>query len=98
MSDWRKYIAEGVLLPHLTTDIAVKQTECGMRLDCDARKLLAAALFDPQALQAKLLDLAFDRAAVHQALCVSLSPRSDLAAHQLVAACREAGLLGNFAD
>ena len=30
---------------------------------------------------------------VHTAMCVTLSPRNDIAAHQLVAAARKAGLL-----
>lgn len=75
-------------------DIVIKQTQQGLRLNCPARKLHTAALRNPHALQAQLLDGTFDCPSVHLALCVVLSPRNDIAAHQLVAACRKAGLLG----
>ena len=75
-------------------DVVIKQTQQGLRLNCSARKLHTAALRNPHALQAQLLDGTFDCPSVHLALCVVLSPRNDIAAHQLVAACRKAGLLG----
>lgn len=75
-------------------DVVIKQTQQGLRLNCPARKLHTAALRNPHALQAQLLDGTFDCPSVHLALCVVLSPRNDIAAHQLVAACRKAGLLG----
>ena len=68
----------------------------GNRLGCNARKLVVAALRNPFAVQALLLDGTFDCPSVHLALCVVLSPRNDIAAHQLVAACRKAGLLGSL--
>ena len=75
-------------------DVTIKQTQQGLRLNCNARKLHTAALRNPHALQAQLLDGTFDCPSVHLVLCVVLSPRNDIAAHQLVAACRKAGLLG----
>ena len=75
-------------------EVAIQKTPQGLRLNCPARKLHTAALRNPHALQAQLLDGTFDCPSVHLVLCVVLSPRNDIAAHQLVAACRKAGLLG----
>lgn len=76
------------------SEVLIQKTAQGLRLNCNARKLYIAALRNPHALQAQLLDGTFDCPSVHLALCVVLSPRNDIAAHQLVAACRKAGLLG----
>ena len=77
-------------------EVAIQRTAQGLRLGCNARKLFVAALRNPFAVQALLLDGTFDCPSVHLALCVVLSPRNDIAAHQLVAACRKAGLLGSL--
>ena len=77
-------------------EVAIQRTSQGLRLGCNARKLFVAALRNPFAVQALLLDGTFDCPSVHLALCVVLSPRNDIAAHQLVAACRKAGLLGSL--
>lgn len=76
------------------SEVLIQKTAQGLRLNCNARKLHVAALRNPHALQAQLLDGTFDCPSVHLVLCVVLSPRNDIAAHQLVAACRKAGLLG----
>lgn len=76
------------------SEVLIQKTAQGLRLNCPARKLHTAALRNPHALQAQLLDGTFDCPSVHLALCVVLSPRNDIAAHQLVAVCRKAGLLG----
>ena len=76
------------------SEVLIQKTAQGLRLNCPARKLHTAALRNPHALQAQLLDETFDCPSVHLVLCVVLSPRNDIAAHQLVAACRKAGLLG----
>lgn len=78
----------------VVSEVAIHKTAQGLRLNCPARKLHTAALRNPHALQAQLLDGTFDCPSVHLVLCVVLSPRNDIAAHQLVAACRKAGLLG----
>ena len=78
----------------VVSEVAIHKTAQGLRLNCAARKLHTAALRNPHALQAQLLDGTFDCPSVHLVLCVVLSPRNDIAAHQLVAACRKAGLLG----
>ena len=78
----------------VAAEVLIQKTAQGLRLNCPARKLHTAALRNPHALQAQLLDGTFDCPSVHLALCVVLSPRNDIAAHQLVAACRKAGLLG----
>jgi len=78
------------------TEVLIQKTAQGLRLNCNARRLHAAALRNPHALQAQLLDGTFDCPSVHLVLCVVLSPRNDIAAHQLVAACRKAGLLGTM--
>ena len=77
-------------------EVVIQRTAQGLRLGCHPRKLYAAALRSPHAVQAALLDGTFDCPSVHLALCVVLSPRNDIAAHQLVAACRKAGLLGSL--
>jgi len=77
-------------------EVAIQRTAQGLRLGCHPRKLYAAALRSPHAVQATLLDGTFDCPSVHLTLCVVLSPRNDIAAHQLVAACRKAGLLGSL--
>ena len=77
-------------------EVAIQRTAQGLRLGCHPRKLFVAALRNPFAVQALLLDGTFDCPSVHLALCVVLSPRNDIAAHQLVAACRKAGLLGSL--
>ena len=77
-------------------EVAIQRTAQGLRLGCHPRKLYAAALRSPHAVQAALLDGTFDCPSVHLALCVVLSPRNDIAAHQLVTACRKAGLLGSL--
>ena len=77
-------------------EVAIQRTQQGLRLGCNARKLFVAALRNPFAVQALLLDGTFDCPSVHLGLCVVLSPRNDIAAHQLVAACRKAGLLGSL--
>lgn len=76
------------------SEVLIQKTAQGLRLNCPARKLHTAALRNPHVLQAQLLDGTFDCPSVHLVLCVVLSPRNDIAAHQLVAACRKAGLLG----
>lgn len=78
------------------SEVLIQKTAQGLRLNCNARKLHSAALRNPHALQAQLLDGTFDCPSVHLVLCVVLSPRNDIASHQLVAACRKAGLLGTM--
>lgn len=77
-------------------EVAIRKTDQGLKLSCHPRKLYAAALRSPHAVQALLLDGTFDCPSVHLTLCVVLSQRNDIAAHQLVAACRKAGLLGSL--
>lgn len=57
------------------------------------RRLLGHAIRNPYMVQADILDAVVDFADVHTTMCVTLSPRHDIAAHQLVAAARKAGLL-----
>ena len=59
----------------------------------DAKVLLAQAIRNPAALQVRILDALVDHRDVHMAMCLQLSQRNDVAAHQLLAAARRAGLL-----
>jgi len=59
----------------------------------DSRALLAQAIRNPAALQVRILDALVDYREAHTTMCVQLSQRNDVAAHQLLAAARRAGLL-----
>jgi hypothetical protein len=59
----------------------------------DSRALLAQSIRNPAALQVRILDALVDHKDAHTAMCVQLSQRNDVAAHQLLAAARRAGLL-----
>lgn len=59
----------------------------------DAKRLLAIAVRSPFAVQAALLDALVDYPEQHTILTATLSPRNDVAAHQLLAAARKARLL-----
>lgn len=59
----------------------------------DARALLSQAIRNPAALQVRILDALVDHRDVHMTMCLQLSQRNDVAAHQLLAAARRAGLL-----
>lgn len=59
----------------------------------DSRALLAQSIRNPAALQIRILDALVDYKDAHVAMCVQLSQRNDVAAHQLLAAARRAGLL-----
>lgn len=63
----------------------------------DARQLHAAALKSPQQLQARvlgeLLEKGIPDGEAYRVMCATLCDRNDVAAHQLVAAARKAGLL-----
>lgn len=76
-----------------SVEIAIRTTNGRPRLVVDARRLHALAIRSPYATQASILDAVVDVPDVHTAMCVTLSPRNDIAAHQLVAAARKAGLL-----
>lgn len=71
----------------------VHRTSAGLRLRVDARRLLSLAVARPFAVQAALLDAVVDDRDVHSKLCLTFSQRNDIAAHQLLDACRRAGLL-----
>lgn len=71
----------------------VVMTPQGPRFRGDARRLLTLALRSPFAVQAALLDAVVDFPDVHTILTSTLSPRNDIAAHQIVAAARKAKLL-----
>ncbi len=58
-----------------------------------SKHFLAYAIRNPVKVQADILDCVVDFVDVHTTLCVQLSPRNDVAAHQLLAACRKAKLL-----
>jgi hypothetical protein len=58
----------------------------------DSRALLAYAIRNPAALQVRILDALVDYKDAHTAMCLQLSQRNDVAAHQLLAAARRAGL------
>jgi len=60
----------------------------------DAKRLYFLAVRSPGSVQAALLDLVFHYAKAHHALAITLSSRNDVAAHQLVAAARQIGLVG----
>ena len=70
----------------------IHRTPNGYRLAVDARRLLSLAVARPFAVQAALLDAVVDHSA-HSTLCLTLSSRNDIAAHQLLDACRRAGLV-----
>lgn len=59
----------------------------------DSRALLTRAIRNPAALQVRILDALVDYREAHTTMCVQLSQRNDVAAHQLLAAARRAGLL-----
>lgn len=63
------------------------------QLRIDAHILLAQAIRNPAALQVRILDALVDYREAHTTMCVQLSQRNDVAAHQLLAAARRAGLL-----
>lgn len=71
----------------------VAMTPQGPRFRGDTRRLLALAVRSPFAIQAALLDAVVDFPDIHTILTSTLSPRNDIAAHQLVAAARKAKLL-----
>ena len=71
----------------------IHRTPNGYRLAVDARRLLSLAVARPFAVQAALLDAVVDSRDVHSTLCLTLSHRNDIAAHQLLDACRRAGLV-----
>lgn len=73
--------------------IGVRSTNGRPRLVVDAKRLLGLAIRNPFTVQAAILDAVVDVPDVHTTMCVTLSPRHDIAAHQLVAAARKAGLL-----
>jgi hypothetical protein len=75
-------------------DTQVIRIAGGKPLLCfDSRALLAQSIRNPAALQVRILDALVDHKDAHTAMCVQLSQRNDVAAHQLLAAARRAGLL-----
>ena len=73
----------------------VRVTTSGPKLQVrDAAHLLSLAIRNPFALQAQILDaLVSQHPDKHAGLCGTFSQRHDIAAHQLVAACRKVGLI-----
>ena len=75
-------------------DTQVIRLSVGKPVLCfDSRALLVQAIRNPAALQARILDALVDYKDAHTAMCVQLSQRNDVAAHQMLAAARRAGLL-----
>lgn len=75
-------------------DTQVIRSAGGKPLLCfDSRALLAQSIRNPAALQVRILDALVDYREAHTTMCVQLSQRNDVAAHQLLAAARRAGLL-----
>ena len=75
------------------TPLITKSGDGKPRLWLAARELLAQSIRNPAALQVRILDALVDHKDAHTAMCVQLSQRNDVAAHQLLAAARRAGLL-----
>lgn len=76
-----------------TPPLITKSGDGKPRLWLTARELLAQSIRNPAALQVRILDALVDSREAHMTMCVQLSPRNDVAAHQLLAAARRAGLL-----
>lgn len=72
----------------------VRMTSSGPKLQVrDVAHLLSLAVRNPYTLQAQILDALLYHPDKHAGLCGTFSQRHDIAAHQLVAACRKVGLI-----
>lgn len=72
----------------------VQFTPQGPRLRVrDAAHLLSLAIRNPFAMQAQILDALMLHPEKHAGLCGTFTQRHDIAAHQLIAACRKQGLI-----
>lgn len=93
--DLRLALGEGEVGEVITSDL-VKRAQNGnvpCVLTVDARRLIALALRSPFAVQTAILDALVDYPEQHTQMCLTISQRNDVAAHQLVAAARKAKLL-----